>query len=108
MDTLVQKKKVVKKLVPEQNVNKINKELKKIIKKVTNLDLKEEPKPQLKKVVIIKKEMNKNMKYSKKGQTKPTPPENDPLRKFYTSLLYQKPDSEMALKWCIEHGLAQD
>jgi hypothetical protein len=27
------------------------------------------------------------------------PPQTDPLRKFYTSLIKEKPDSAMALKW---------
>lgn len=43
--------------------------------------------------------------YSKIGQTKPTPEEHDPLRKFYTSLLRQNPKSLMAIKYCTEHGL---
>lgn len=33
------------------------------------------------------------------------PPEHDPLRKFYVSLITQKPNSKMAFKWCLEHGL---
>ena len=43
--------------------------------------------------------------FPKQGQLKPTPPENDALRKFYTSLLAQNPKSEMAKKWCTDHGL---
>lgn len=39
------------------------------------------------------------------GQKKPTPPDGDPLRRFYTSLLKQNKTSTMALKWCLEHGL---
>lgn len=39
------------------------------------------------------------------GQTRDTPPENDPLRRFYTSLLEQTPDSEMARRWCAMTGL---
>ena len=38
------------------------------------------------------------------GQKYPTPAKTDALYKFYTSLLKQKPSSEMALKWCVEHG----
>lgn len=34
------------------------------------------------------------------GQTQDTPEETDSLRKFYTSLLRQRPESEMAKKWC--------
>ncbi|DBA74798.1 hypothetical protein WJX79_003606 [Trebouxia sp. C0005] len=49
--------------------------------------------------VVIKKE------YDKPGQTRETPPEIDPLHKFYTTLKQQRPDSEMAKKWCLIHGL---
>lgn len=49
--------------------------------------------------VILKKE------YDKPGQTRETPPEIDPLHKFYTTLKQQRPDSEMAKKWCLIHGL---
>ena len=35
----------------------------------------------------------------------PAPPQGDPLRKFYTSLLEQRPESEMARKWCVMNGL---
>ena len=38
-------------------------------------------------------------------QTKPTPDERDPARRFYTSLLKQNKNSKMAKKWCIERGL---
>lgn len=40
----------------------------------------------------------------KEGQKKPTPPESDSIRKFYTTLFKQNKGSEMALKWCLEHG----
>lgn len=59
--------------------------------------------------------------YDLPGQTRDTPeearptvftsgctqciPQNDPLRKFYTSLLEQVTDSAMARKWCVMHGL---
>jgi hypothetical protein len=43
--------------------------------------------------------------YDVPGQTKDTPPEGDPLRKFYGSLLVQRPDSEMARSWCGQRGL---
>ncbi|GIL79645.1 hypothetical protein Vretimale_12240 [Volvox reticuliferus] len=39
------------------------------------------------------------------GQTREPPPETDSLRKFYTSLLEQRPESEIAKKWCLTHGL---
>lgn len=41
----------------------------------------------------------------KEGQKKQTPPPHDSLRKFYTSLLKQDKHSQIALKWCLEHGL---
>lgn len=47
-------------------------------------------------------------KYARLGQTKDTPCDSDPLRRFYESLLVQKPDSMMATKWCLEHGLIPD
>eukprot|EP00889_Picochlorum_renovo_P001865 jgi/Picre1/28895/NNA_004291.t1 len=37
--------------------------------------------------------------FDKPGQTRETPPEEDPQRRFYTSLLEQNPKSEMAQKW---------
>lgn len=43
--------------------------------------------------------------YDLPGQTKETPVETDPLRMFYSSLLEQRPESEMAEKWCLQHGL---
>ncbi len=47
-------------------------------------------------------------KYKKIGQTKDTPLPNEPLTRFYTSLLKQTPGSRMALKWCLERGLLGD
>jgi len=38
------------------------------------------------------------------GQRNPTPPMGDSSRAFYESLLEQKPNSVMALKWCIDYG----
>jgi len=38
------------------------------------------------------------------GQKYPTPTLGDPTRAFYESLLEQKPNSLMALKWCIDYG----
>lgn len=43
--------------------------------------------------------------YDLPGQTRDTPPEEDPLRQFYMSLLEQVPTSELARKWCVVHGL---
>jgi len=39
------------------------------------------------------------------GQTRETPDELDPLRKFYSSLRLQRPESPMAAKWLCMHGL---
>lgn len=41
------------------------------------------------------------VKYDMPGQTQPTPSTGEPLAKFYMSLLKQKPDSEIAPKWCV-------
>ena len=43
--------------------------------------------------------------YPLPGQKRDTPEEGDSLRKFYTSLRKQKPESEMAEVWLMEHGL---
>ena len=51
------------------------------------------------KVKVEKKE------YPLPGQKRDTPEEGDSLRKFYTSLRKQKPESEMAEVWLMEHGL---
>ncbi len=86
-ETKPEKKKILTKEIPKKTVQK------KAVKKLQTDSIK--PKK------IIKK---KNI-YPKLGQTKPTPPETDSLRKFYTSLLTQNSKSEMAIKWCTEHGL---
>lgn len=44
-------------------------------------------------------------KYDMPGQKKDTPLPSDPLYKFYTSLLKQRPKSKLALQWCLERGL---
>lgn len=66
------------------NHNKIKVTLKKQLIPVVK-----QPKPQKK---ILKKQ-------------KETPPLTCPLRKFYTSLLKQRPDSKMAFNWCLERNL---
>lgn len=40
----------------------------------------------------------------KLGQKHSTPPVSDPTRVFYESLLDEKPDSPIAIKYCVEHG----
>lgn len=41
----------------------------------------------------------------KPGQKFNRPLKNDPLLRFYKSLYMQRPDSEMASKWLLEHGV---
>lgn len=55
---------------------------------------------------VVKSSVNSKI-VKKKGsvQKYPTPEKTDALYKFYTSLLRQRPNSEMAMKWCIEHGV---
>ena len=43
--------------------------------------------------------------YDRPGQTRPTPPEGDPLRRYYTSLYNQQPNSGLAQRFCAQHGL---
>eukprot|EP00877_Chromochloris_zofingiensis_P000461 jgi/Chrzof1/10415/UNPLg00339.t1 len=59
-------------------------------------------KPAVKQEAKVKREKKE---YDMPGQTRDTPAENDSLRKFYTTLLEQNPDSEMAKRWCVIHGL---
>mmetsp|Transcript_19572 Transcript_19572/g.46262 ORF Transcript_19572/g.46262 Transcript_19572/m.46262 type:complete len:94 (-) Transcript_19572:256-537(-) len=40
----------------------------------------------------------------KDGQKHTTPPVSDPTRVFYESLLEEKPDSPIAIRYCVEHG----
>ena len=42
------------------------------------------------------------------GQKFTTPSKGDPVRAFYESMLKQKPNSEMALKHCIEYGILNE
>eukprot|EP00959_Pyramimonas_sp_CCMP1952_P259063 5416162-Pyramimonas_sp.AAC.1 len=46
--------------------------------------------------------------YDLPGQKRDPPDENDSQRKFYVSLRQQKPSSEMAEVWCMEHGLLDE
>lgn len=61
----------------------------------------------VKKTVATKKSSSCSSpsKYSKMGQKYDSPVQTDPLCRFYMSTLKQKPDSRMALKWCLERGL---
>ncbi|CAG9475313.1 conserved Plasmodium protein, unknown function [Plasmodium vivax] len=44
-------------------------------------------------------------KYFKEGQKCITPPNGDGTRAFYESLLEENPNSVIAIKYCIEHGV---
>eukprot|EP01026_Neomeris_dumetosa_P046295 TRINITY_DN393_c0_g1_i1.p2 TRINITY_DN393_c0_g1~~TRINITY_DN393_c0_g1_i1.p2 ORF type:complete len:316 (-),score=59.94 TRINITY_DN393_c0_g1_i1:136-1083(-) len=44
-------------------------------------------------------------KFDLPGQTYQTPQQNDPECIFYTTLLQQKPNSQMGKKWCVQRGL---
>eukprot|EP01054_Gregarina_sp_Poly1_P005891 Gregarina_sp_Poly_1__5890@NODE_30_length_19457_cov_61_697267_g27_i0_p6_GENE_NODE_30_length_19457_cov_61_697267_g27_i0NODE_30_length_19457_cov_61_697267_g27_i0_p6_ORF_typecomplete_len268_score36_49Spt5_N/PF11942_8/0_7_NODE_30_length_19457_cov_61_697267_g27_i024053208 len=41
----------------------------------------------------------------KEGQRVVCPPMGDPSRAFYESLIQEKPQSIIAIRWCIEHGV---
>ncbi len=97
MDT-VKKKVIIKKAAQPEEAKAV--ENKTATEKTVN-----KPKPVVKKATAPKKQVKKKNEFPLIGQTKLTPPPTDPLRRFYTSLLTQKPDSEMAWKWCTEHGL---
>lgn len=47
-------------------------------------------------------------KFEKIGQRYAAPVKTDPLYRFYMTLLDKRPDSKMAMKWCIEHGTLSD
>jgi len=36
------------------------------------------------------------------------PLENDPLRRFYSSLLMQNTKSKMVINWCKKHGIYEE
>lgn len=46
-------------------------------------------------------------KLFKDGQKHLTPPVADPTRAFYVSLLQEKPDSAIAIRYCVEYGVMQ-
>merc|ERR1712046_90556 len=49
--------------------------------------------------------VNDQRKLFKEGQRHPTPPMADATRSFYVSLLEEKPDSKIAIKFCVEYGV---
>ncbi|GAQ82473.1 hypothetical protein KFL_001120170 [Klebsormidium nitens] len=62
-----------------------------------------------KKVADKKTEVKKERKvYDLPGQKHDIPAERDPLRVFYESLYNQRPESEMAQFWMMEHGLLDE
>eukprot|EP00878_Enallax_costatus_P035694 GHUV01039892.1.p1 GENE.GHUV01039892.1~~GHUV01039892.1.p1 ORF type:complete len:174 (+),score=96.85 GHUV01039892.1:329-850(+) len=63
------------------------------------------PAAKAEKAAAAAKQLRVKKEFDLPGQTRETPDETDPLRKFYTSLLQEKPDSFMARKWCVMHGL---
>lgn len=54
------------------------------------------------------KPVKSEAKYEKVGQRKATPEPLNAYRLFYSSMFEQKPDSELAEKWCMVHGLLDD
>lgn len=49
--------------------------------------------------------MDERKRFYLPGQKYPTPDDDDGLRIFYESLLAERPECQMALRYCIEHGL---
>eukprot|EP00245_Coleochaete_scutata_P004819 TRINITY_DN17857_c0_g1_i1.p1 TRINITY_DN17857_c0_g1~~TRINITY_DN17857_c0_g1_i1.p1 ORF type:complete len:266 (+),score=85.57 TRINITY_DN17857_c0_g1_i1:98-895(+) len=89
-------KPVVKKAPPPKaNVKKEVKQIEKV----------KAPPVKKKKVDTDKAEKRERKTFDLPGQTKEVPEERDPMRIFYESLHTQRPDSDMALFWLMEHGL---
>lgn len=59
----------------------------------------------VKKGTTVKKEQPK---FEKIGQRRPTPEDLDVLRMFYESLYKERPESPLAEKWMMIHGLLGD
>lgn len=53
---------------------------------------------------LLRKKKDLRRKF-KEGQKFPTPPVADASRAFYESLLEENPDSKVAIKYCVEHGV---
>ena len=68
-----------------------------------NLSIEMPPKTKTAKAAKAVKAIKTKVKPEKK--LLPAPGENEPLYKFYVSLYRQKPKSEMAIKWLIDHSL---
>ena len=91
--------------------------VKRVIRKLAKMDItKESPIPPvvkkvIRKITIVKPAVQTTRKHVKsvsnpvRKQKYPTPSSQDPLYRFYTTLLKQRPDSEMAQKWCQDRGI---
>lgn len=58
----------------------------------------------IKKAIEVRGKSGKHMNVKQQKKTS-TPSKDDPLYKFYTSLIAQCPGSKMAYDWCVKHGL---
>ncbi|KEG01412.1 conserved Plasmodium protein, unknown function [Plasmodium vinckei vinckei] len=86
-------------------VKKIKSSSKEFIKEECELDQEEmmEGEEDIKNEEDMK--INDITKYFKEGQKVITPPNGDGTRAFYESLLDENPNSIIAIKYCIEHGV---
>jgi hypothetical protein len=53
----------------------------------------------------LKKSSKKSSKYSLNYQKHETPPSDDPLYIYYTTLYQENPNSKIAIKWLTEYGV---
>ncbi|CAG9313473.1 unnamed protein product [Blepharisma stoltei] len=83
----------------EKDENKEKVKAAKIPSEIKKIEKSTEKSP---KVVKISKD---KIKHKHKN---PEPSFDDPLRAFYESLLQQNPNSQMARKYCIEHGILKE
>mmetsp|Transcript_18956 Transcript_18956/g.34325 ORF Transcript_18956/g.34325 Transcript_18956/m.34325 type:complete len:125 (-) Transcript_18956:1345-1719(-) len=67
-----------------------------------------EPKAAAPKKKKQKPEVEDELNLKKPGQKRPEPSLDDPTRAFYESLYEQNPQSLMAKKYCLEHGLMDE
>jgi hypothetical protein len=87
----------VKKAAPasENGLVKVEKDVSKTAQKILEGNVKKEEKEK----AGASKPARAHVAYDMPGQTRPKPDEEDPLTVFYTSLLKQRPDSELAKRW---------
>lgn len=86
-------------------VKKIKRSSKEIIKEECELDQEEMLKGEEDGKNEEEMKINDITKYFKEGQKVITPPNGDGTRAFYESLLDENPNSIIAIKYCIEHGV---